>query len=321
MTEILVLIDSPDWAFARRVEAIIRYAPPGEFCFNVVCYPKVDLRTIPYGRYDLVWCLAPSKLPIIREVMGATGLSRPLLGSFNSGVGRADYHLAQATAAADWVIVNNHAAWAAGVGRTRDYNACCISNGVDLGIYRMRTPLAEREPRIIWCASQSKADDTADVKGYRLIMKPLQQILEARGVATEFLIVDDLPLREREMVEFYNRGTIVVCASSSEGTPNFLLEAAACGCAVVTTNVGNVPELITHGENGLIVYERNTGSMLEAVKMALDTGGWFQRAMQADLKAWHWQRRAPWYYAVFNRLAVGEAMQPFSWIDTPYDQI
>ncbi len=63
-----------------------------------------------------------------------------------------------------------------------------------------------------------------------------------------------------EMLEFYRSIDIYLCASRSEGTPNPCLEAAACGVPLVTTRVGNMPELVRHGVNGLFV-ERNVADV------------------------------------------------------------
>ena len=46
-----------------------------------------------------------------------------------------------------------------------------------------------------------------------------------------------------EMLDFYNDIGTLVCFSESEGTPNPILEAAACGRAVLSTKVGNFPVL------------------------------------------------------------------------------
>ena len=55
------------------------------------------------------------------------------------------------------------------------------------------------------------------------------------------------------MPEFFRSLDVILVTSVGEGTPLPLLEAMACGCYPVTTNVGIVPEVIEHGRNGLIV--------------------------------------------------------------------
>lgn len=52
----------------------------------------------------------------------------------------------------------------------------------------------------------------------------------------------------------------VVC-SDSESFPNALLEAMACGCCVIGSNVGGIPELIHDGQSGLL-FERGNASEL-----------------------------------------------------------
>lgn len=55
------------------------------------------------------------------------------------------------------------------------------------------------------------------------------------------------------MPGFYNEVDVITCASTAEGDPRPLIEGMACGCFPVTVDVGIVPELVRHGENGLIV--------------------------------------------------------------------
>jgi len=56
---------------------------------------------------------------------------------------------------------------------------------------------------------------------------------------------------------------IFVHPSLSEGMPNAVMEAMACGCAVVATRVGGTPELIEPGVHGLLV-EPGDARALEA---------------------------------------------------------
>ncbi len=54
---------------------------------------------------------------------------------------------------------------------------------------------------------------------------------------------------------------IYVLPSRSEGFPNTLLEAMGCGCAVVASNVGGVPDLVEHGRNGLLSAPADPGDV------------------------------------------------------------
>ena len=62
------------------------------------------------------------------------------------------------------------------------------------------------------------------------------------------------------LADMYRKARLLVCASYSEGGPRVVAEALACGTPVVSTAVGIVPELIRHGENGLL-YDGTDGEL------------------------------------------------------------
>lgn len=55
-----------------------------------------------------------------------------------------------------------------------------------------------------------------------------------------------------ELVEEYNKAQVFLNTSTVSPVPTSLLEAMACGCAVVTTATCMIPEIIKHGENGMM---------------------------------------------------------------------
>lgn len=61
---------------------------------------------------------------------------------------------------------------------------------------------------------------------------------------------------------------IFVTSSVSESFPNALLEAMACGCCVIGSNVGGIPELVTHGEDGLVFESDNPEDLFENLNRA-----------------------------------------------------
>lgn len=57
--------------------------------------------------------------------------------------------------------------------------------------------------------------------------------------------------------DIYNRAKIFVLCSKGEGFPLSLLEAMACGCVPIVTDVGDISDAVTNGLNGYIIKEDN----------------------------------------------------------------
>ncbi|MFC1824169.1 glycosyltransferase family 4 protein [Thermodesulfobacteriota bacterium] len=62
-----------------------------------------------------------------------------------------------------------------------------------------------------------------------------------------------LPLvPNKQIPDILNRYAIFILPSYYEGNPKILLEAMACGCAVIGSDVDGIREIITHNQNGLL---------------------------------------------------------------------
>jgi glycosyltransferase involved in cell wall biosynthesis len=71
-----------------------------------------------------------------------------------------------------------------------------------------------------------------------------------------------------DVASWYRRIDVFVLPSLNESFSNSLMEAMASGCTVLASNVGGNPELVKHGENGMLFEPGDVASLkgeLEAV--------------------------------------------------------
>jgi glycosyltransferase involved in cell wall biosynthesis len=58
-----------------------------------------------------------------------------------------------------------------------------------------------------------------------------------------------------ELNSFFNKGKVFLLTSESEGFPRTIIQAAACGLPVVSSNVGDITDVIEHNISGFLVNE------------------------------------------------------------------
>jgi glycosyltransferase involved in cell wall biosynthesis len=296
MLTLRILYDVDGWAFHRRAVALQRHAPAG-VAVSLAALPGVEWLDAALGASppDVLFVMPGRKTAAARAALAQRAWATRLVASWNIGwpMWRDDFAIA--AAAADAVIFNNRQYWD-GTGRLP--HTCVIANGVDLDTFRVEVPPASRTPRVLWLGSQLHRE----LKGYDDFILPLQRRLERDGIACDFRLVDSRggALRSAgEMAAWYNGGTVLVCASAAEGTPNVALEAAACGCTVVSTPVGNMPELLRDGRNGYLV-DRDVSALHAAVRRACDEYPRLAAAMRETIGAWDWRVSAAQHYALFR---------------------
>lgn len=79
----------------------------------------------------------------------------------------------------------------------------------------------------------------------------IREKIKLAGINTK--ILSSAP--NSSMPSLYQQCSIYVICSRYEGNPKALLEAMACGCAVIGTDVIGVRGIIQHGKNGMLVKE------------------------------------------------------------------
>ena len=116
--------------------------------------------------------------------------------------------------------------------------------------------------------------------------QPWQEQSDAAGLASSVCWHGSLPRDEVEAL--YRRGAdlfVLPCRVTADGDqdgiPVALLEAMARGVPVVTTPVSGIPELVEHGETGLLVEPDNPQALADAMARAIADPGQSQHLVRA----------------------------------------
>jgi len=155
-----------------------------------------------------------------------------------------------------------------------------IHNGIDQSIFypgdkkaaRRKLGVPQNTTVLLFVASYGKDNPYKD---FDTIWKAIQKI-KIRGLNQEILLlvlgqIDGYSEREEQyaekiriryvpyqtnpsdVAEYYRVADIYLQASQADTFPTVVLEALACGIAVVATGVGGIPEQITDGQTGYLV--------------------------------------------------------------------
>lgn len=172
--------------------------------------------------------------------------------------------------------------------RLRPEQAVMIpGSGVDLMQYPA-LPLPEQAIPVVLMAAR-----LLTTKGVREFVGAAQQ-LRKEGVAVQFWLVGDpdpdnpASVSPDELVAWGQNGDVkvlghrndmatlmaqahmVVLPSYREGLPKVLIEAAACGRAVITTDVPGCRDAIVNGETGLLVAAKDAAALSDAIRELLN---------------------------------------------------
>ncbi len=95
--------------------------------------------------------------------------------------------------------------------------------------------------------------------------------LESKGVKVELI---ELKGYNRDQVNalMYNCDTLLM-TSKTEGSPQVIKEAMACGCPIVSVDVGDVAERVSGVEGCYVVSSREPAAIAEALQQALAFSG------------------------------------------------
>ncbi|MCK4793248.1 MAG: glycosyltransferase family 4 protein, partial [Desulfobacteraceae bacterium] len=151
-------------------------------------------------------------------------------------------------------------------------------NGIDHTKYRLLQPIENRPPRIAmlyhiidWKGSEDgiKALELARDKFPKLQAALFSRLARPKGLP-EWIEYHCDPPQEDLVGRIYNGSSMYLCPSWREGWHLPPAEAMACGCAVVSTDIGGVRDYAEHGVTALLSPPRNPEALAQNILRLLE---------------------------------------------------
>jgi glycogen(starch) synthase len=112
--------------------------------------------------------------------------------------------------------------------------------------------------------------------------------------------------------ELINTSTILVIPSRGEGLPQVAMEAALMARPVVATRVDGIPEIVVHGQTGLLVEPEDSSALAKAIEFlvvhperAVKMG---QAARMRVLRDFSWDHYVESYDVLYRKLISGKSL-------------
>jgi phenylacetate-coenzyme A ligase PaaK-like adenylate-forming protein/glycosyltransferase involved in cell wall biosynthesis len=308
--KILFIVDVPGWAHDFKTMNLIRHL---EDNYHIVkCYQK-DVTRDDLDAADLILVYAWTQFAAMQHLLPDFERNRMKLligicSHYSVDGEKRDVAIDFMQHFASWIFVNNRFLMQE-FQTVFDKPMFYTPNGVDTNFYQpsQRKP-GGSELRVGWAGSLA---NHGDKRGYYDYIVPAIESVQGATLVTAAR--EDKWRGPEEMREFYRSLDVYICASRTEGTPNPCLEAAACGVPLLTTRVGNMPELVQHGVNGLFM-ERNVADIVAKLsvlknnpKMLPQLG----RAMLDAIRQWDWKIQAHHYRDMIEAVLKPDAERRF----------
>jgi len=122
-------------------------------------------------------------------------------------------------------------------------------------------------------AASAVVDQYPDVKfiliGDGSLRKEIEQYITDNGLENFVILLGWVD--HSSLSPLLNRMKLLVIPSDTEGLPNTMLEAMACGTPVLATPVGAIPDVIIDGKTGFIMENNSPECIAESVSRSLNS--------------------------------------------------
>jgi len=255
--EVEVIHPKPDFVLLRYARAAI----------------QVFLKTLT-GHFDIVhghfvqWCLIARMqwtTPVVASFLGDDLLGTVTAkGSYSKKRALLVHVSRWLCHSVDAVIVKSEGMKKAAAGDS----IFVIPNGVDFELFHP-IPRAEARAALGWDQDRYYVlfgnNPKIPVKNFPLAQAAIER-LRARGMPAELVIANGLS--QTKLVQYINASNALILSSIAEGSPNIVKETMACNVPVVSTDVGDVSQVIGRTK-GCSVCPHDPDALAAALEQAL----------------------------------------------------
>jgi glycosyltransferase involved in cell wall biosynthesis len=313
----------PPGIFRRAVE--IKYA---RTVATQICYWPLLVRELRQA--DVVhvfsasyfsFLLAPLPAVVVAKLLG-----KPVVMNYRSG--QAPDHLRRSAIARGtlrWVERNAvPSAFLQGVFSEHGITAEVIPNIVDVDrfSFRKRQPLA---PKILSTRNFEELYNVAcTLRAFRLVQDRYREAsLTLVGAGSDEprlrALASELGLENVHFVgrvaptdiwRYYAEADIYLQTPDIDNMPSSVLEAFASGCAVVSTNAGGIPAILTDGQHGLLVERGDHAGAAERIVRLLEDPALVDRlttAARESCAQYRWQTVRSKWVALYEGMVANRA--------------
>jgi len=220
---------------------------------------KYNIIHAHFGLTGLLCLLSFSRIPIVLSVMGEDAY-----GSFNLEGKRikSSYFKMLLTQIAlffvQHIIVKSHNILKK---IPYKYKSHLIPNGINFDKFKPDSEKLNNNNMILYLANS-----TNPRKNFKLVEKALMLLNRH-----DLKLINPYPIEHNQFPEYLNSSSVFVLTSFNEGSPNTIKEAMGCNIPVVSTDVGDVREVIGKTE-GCYITSFKPEDVAEKIKMALAFG-------------------------------------------------
>ena len=109
---------------------------------------------------------------------------------------------------------------------------------------------------------------------------------------------------EDEIVMAYNSADVYVAPSLQDNLPNTVMESLSCGVPVVAFNVGGIPDMVDHMQNGILAELKSSKDLAEGIHLLLSDDSLYEKfsnaAREKVLKNFDQQIVAKKYFELYQ---------------------